>query len=77
MKKIRRIEIIRYRRRIIMDREGGAPDRTELPAIDILPEVLGDAAAPEEFRAEIDGGGAEPPRATFLRGLLRLPRMRD
>ena len=77
MKRTRRIEVVRYTRRVTVC-EGGARDRAEGPAVDILLEALGDTApAPEEFLHEAVEGGVAPPRPPLLRRLLRLPRVRD
>ncbi len=78
MKRTRRIEVIRYTRRVTMNGPTAAPDRGEAPAIDILLDGLGAGApAPEEPQPEIDRGNAKPPGAPLLRRLLRLPRVRD
>jgi hypothetical protein len=78
LKRTRRIEIVRYTRRVTLSSEGDAPDRAEGPAGDILLEALGDTApAPEEFRHEAGARGGASPRAPLLRRLLRLPLVRD
>ena len=59
MKRTRRIEVVRYTRRVTLSGANKAPDRAEGPAINILLEALGDAATiPEEFRHEAGAGRA-------------------
>jgi hypothetical protein len=59
LKRTRRIEIVRYSRRVTLSSVGDAPDRAEGPAINILLDALSDTApAPEEFRHEAGAGRA-------------------
>ena len=76
LRRKRRIEVIRYTRRVASSSGDDLPERAEGPAIDILLEALGDAA-PEEFCHEAGEGRAESPRGPLLRRLLRLPLVRD
>lgn len=76
MKRTRRIEIVRYTRRVTVSSESDASDRAEGAAIDILRENLGDAA-PEESRHVIDAGDATAPHVPLLRRLLRLPPVQE
>jgi hypothetical protein len=77
LKRTRRIEVVRYTRRVTLSGADNAPDRAEGPALDILLEALGDAATiPEEFRHEAGAGLAGRHRAPLLRRLLRLPPVR-
>ncbi len=75
MKRTRRIEVVRYTRRVVVTERGSAPaDAGELPAIDITP------ATPEaEARRPAAGEAVEPQTpqrrsASRLRDLLRLRR---
>ncbi len=75
MKRTRRIEVVRYTRRVVVTERGSAPaDAGEPPAIDITP------AAPEGEDKRPDAGEAVEPQAlrqrlaSRLRDLLRPPR---
>ncbi|HUS11848.1 MAG TPA: hypothetical protein VMZ30_15385 [Pyrinomonadaceae bacterium] len=62
MKRTRRIEVIRFERRITCSNENNAPHPSDGHEIDVLLEALGDiVAAPEELRFETDQGGEEVP----------------
>jgi hypothetical protein len=69
LKRTRRIEFIRYTRRVTTRNEAEAPDVAESAVVDSRVEVLGS----EEFGPETEARGDTTPGPTFLRRLLRLP----
>jgi hypothetical protein len=78
LKRTRRIEVVRYTRRVTSGNADDGHDRAEGPALNILLEALGDVApAPGESHHEAGAGRAESPRAHLLQRLLRLPLVRD
>jgi hypothetical protein len=74
LKRARRIEFIRYTRRVIARNEDEARDLAESAVVDIVVEALGDdAILSEEFGHETGADGHTTPGPTLLRRLLRLP----
>jgi hypothetical protein len=69
LKRTRRIEFIRYTRRVTALNEDEAPDVADSAVVDSLVEVLGS----EEFGPETGARGETAPGPTFLRRLIRLP----
>ncbi|HKY26744.1 MAG TPA: hypothetical protein VJM12_02235 [Pyrinomonadaceae bacterium] len=64
MKRRRRIEVIRFQRRVTWGNENNALKRSADPHIDVLLEALGDVTpSPEELEFETDQGNEEPPRS--------------
>jgi hypothetical protein len=58
LKRTRRIEVIRFERRVTWSNENNPPYPSEGHEIDVLLEALGNIApAPEELRDETDQGG--------------------
>ena len=63
MKRTRRIEVIRFERRVTWSNENNAPHPSDGHEIDVLLEALGNIApSPEELRYGTDQGGEEAPR---------------
>ncbi len=60
MKRTRRIEVVRYTRRVALTSEHNAPDKGESSAIDILLEALGDKApVTKDSGYELDEGNQD------------------
>ncbi|MGI8734916.1 MAG: hypothetical protein ACR2LM_16640 [Pyrinomonadaceae bacterium] len=60
MKRTRRIEVIRYTRRVTLSSEQNVPDCGANPAIDILLEALGDnTPVTKESGYELDEGSQD------------------
>ena len=76
MKRTRRIEIVRYTRRVTLSTGGDASDHADACAGDVLWETLADAAF-EESRQEIDAGDAQRRTCPLIRRIFRLPPVRE
>ncbi len=62
MKRTRRIEVIRFERRVTWSNKNNASHPCNGHEIDVLLEALGDITPPpEELRYETDQGGEKPP----------------
>lgn len=64
MKRIRRIEVIRFERRVTWSNENNAPHPSDGHEIDALLEALGNITSPpEELLYQTDQDGEEAPRS--------------
>lgn len=63
LKRTRRIEVIRFERRVTWSNQNNALNRSKGHDIDVFLEALGDITpSPEELHYETDQEGQEPPR---------------